>query len=89
MCIAIEASNKTPGGLHIPDSAKSRVNEGLVVAVGPLTSGAYIGETIIFPPHAEYRFKKEGVEYILVKDGEILCGSIPQSSDDSNDSRLA
>jgi len=77
----IEAEQKTAGGILIPDNAKEKPAEGIVVAVGngktlengtrqPLTVKA--GDKVLFSKWGGSEVKVSGKEYLLVKEDEIL-----------------
>jgi chaperonin GroES len=78
----IEAEEKTAGGILIPDNAKEKPAEGLVVAVGSgklLDSGkrknleVKEGDRILFGKWSGTEVKVEGVEHLLLKEEEILA----------------
>lgn len=76
-------SDKTSGGIYIPDSAKLEdVKRAEVVKVGPgiyTQSGVLIpmslteGDTVIIPPyHQGNEIKVNGERYTLLRESEIL-----------------
>jgi chaperonin GroES len=78
----IEAESKTKGGIVLPDSAKEKPREGLVIAVGEgrLTDdGQRIAiavkpkDRVIFSSYAGTEVKYEGKEYLIVREDEILA----------------
>jgi len=78
----IEAESKTKGGIVLPDSAKEKPREGLVIAVGEgrLTDdGQRIAiavkpkDRVIFSSYAGTEVKYEGKEFLIVREDEILA----------------
>jgi chaperonin GroES len=78
-----EQSDKTEGGLYIPESAKvNAVKRAEVVAVGDglySTNGKLIpmvlsvGDIVVIPPYRdEAEVKLDGVNYLLMRENEIL-----------------
>jgi chaperonin GroES len=78
----VEAETRTKGGIVLPDSAKEKPREGLVIAVGEgrLTDeGQRIAvavkpkDRVIFSSYAGTEVKYEGKEYLIVREDEILA----------------
>ena len=80
----IEAETKTPGGLFIPDAAKEKPAEGLVVAVGDGTrdkDGARIpldvkaGDRVLFSKYSgtEIKVVIDGGEHLILREEEVLA----------------
>lgn len=80
----IEADNKTAGGLFIPDNAKEKPVEGLVVAVGSgvLTKdGARIpldvkaGDHVLFAKYSgtEVKVVLDGGEHLILREDDLLA----------------
>ena len=83
----IDANNKTPGGIIIPDTAKEKPTEGEVIAVGPGgrdESGKLIpidlkkGDRVLFGKWSGTEVKLDGVEYLIMKESDIM-GVIEQT----------
>jgi len=78
-----EASEKTAGGILLPDTAKDKPQKGKVLAVGPgrLTKdGKYtpldvkVGETVLFTNWAGDEFKQaQGENVLLMRIDDILA----------------
>ena len=84
----IDAENKTPGGIIIPDTAKEKPTEGEVIAVGPGgrdEAGKLIpidlkkGDRVLFGKWSGTEVKLDGVEYLIMKESDIM-GVIDQTS---------
>ena len=78
----LEAEQKTAGGILIPDNAKEKPAEGLVVAVGNgklLDNGQRLsiavkeGDKVLFGKWSGSEVKIQGQDYLLVKEDEILA----------------
>jgi len=72
----------TKSGIVIPDTAKEKPQEGLVVAVGNgrlLDNGERAsievreGDRVLFAKYGGTEFKLEGEEYLVLKESDILA----------------
>jgi len=76
----IEAEEKSPGGLIIPDTAKEKPQEGLVIAVGPgeQKDGKLIpvevrtGDHVLFGKYSGTEIKLDGEEHLILRESDIL-----------------
>ncbi len=77
----VEEEEKTKGGIIIPDTAKEKPVEGLVVAVGKgkvLENGTKVdmsvkvGDRILFSKYAGNEVKIDGVEHLIMREDDIL-----------------
>ena len=78
----LDAEEKTAGGLFIPDSAKEKPMQGLVIAVGEgkLLEGGQLrplevkeGQTVFFRKYAGNEISLDGVEHMIMREDEILA----------------
>jgi chaperonin GroES len=78
----VEEEEKTSGGIIIPDSAKEKPQEGLVVAVGPgkvLETGKHSepevkrGDRILFSKYSGTDVTVDDEEHIIVREDDILA----------------
>jgi chaperonin GroES len=76
-----EASDRTPGGLYIPDTVASRPNQGKVLAVGRGKASkrgvthrldVQVGDVVLFGAYTGQTLEFDGTEYILLREAEIL-----------------
>ena len=74
-------TEKTSGGLYIPDSAKEKPQEGEVVSVGKgkrLEDGkvvpldVQVGDRILFGKYSGSDIKLDGEEYLIMREDEVL-----------------
>ena len=77
----IQEEEKTKGGIIIPDTAKEKPQEGLVVAVGKgktTEEGKVIapdvkkGDRILFGKYSGSDIKVDGNEYMIMREDEVL-----------------
>ena len=78
----VEEEAKTKGGIIIPDSAKEKPQEGLVVAVGPgkvtdngtrVTPEVKAGDRILFGKYSGTDIKVDGVEHLILREDDLLA----------------
>jgi chaperonin GroES len=78
----VEAQKTTKGGIVLPDSAKEKPREGIVIAVGEgrlSDDGTRIAiavkpkDRVIFSSYAGTEVKYGGNEYLIVREDEILA----------------
>jgi chaperonin GroES len=78
----VEEETKTKGGIIIPDSAKEKPQEALVVAVGPgkvtdngtlVPPGVKAGDKVLFGKYSGTEIKVEGVEHLILREDDILA----------------
>ena len=78
----VEEESKTKGGIIIPDSAKEKPQEGLVVAAGPgkvADNGTRVpcevkaGDRILFGKYSGSDIKVDGVEHLIMREDDILA----------------
>jgi chaperonin GroES len=76
-----ESSEKTAGGLFIPDSAKEKPQEGEVIAVGAgkhkedgsrQTLDVKAGDRVLFGKYSGSEIKLDGEEFLIMREDEIL-----------------
>ncbi|MEI5909478.1 co-chaperone GroES [Bacillus spongiae] len=78
----VESEEKTASGIVLPDSAKEKPQEGVIVAVGAgrvLDSGervapeVAVGERILFSKYSGTEVKYDGSEYLVLRESDILA----------------
>jgi chaperonin GroES len=79
---AVEAEDKSPGGILLPDTAKEKPQQGEVIAVGPgrlLDSGKIsamdlqVGDRIYFAKYGGTEVKVGGDEFIILRQDDVLA----------------
>ena len=72
-----EAETMTAGSLYIPDNAKEKPQQGVVVAVGPGAKDEPMevkaGETVLYGKYAGTEVTVDGKKYLIVKQSDILA----------------
>jgi len=77
----LDSEEKSKGGIIIPDTAKEKPSEGVVVAVGPGTrddSGKIVapdvkaGDRILFGKWSGTEVKLDGEELLIMKESDIM-----------------
>lgn len=77
----VDAGEEVRGGIVIPDTAKEKPQEGVVVAVGEgrvLDSGQKVamsvkaGDKVLFGKYSGSEVKLNDEEYLIMSEGEIL-----------------
>ncbi len=78
----VEEETKTKGGIIIPDTAKEKPQEGLVVAVGSgkvtdkgnrVTPEVKKGDRILFGKYSGTDIKVDGEEHLILREDDILA----------------
>jgi chaperonin GroES len=79
---ALEAREKTKGGIVLPDSAKEKPQEGKVVAVGKgktaddgkvIALEVKIGDKILYGKYSGTEVTIDDTEYLIMKEEDILA----------------
>nr|WP_314545396.1 co-chaperone GroES [uncultured Empedobacter sp.] len=71
------AETKTASGIIIPDSAKEKPQEGIVIAVGngkkdePMTVA--VGDKVLYGKYSGTELKLEGKDYLIMREADILA----------------
>jgi chaperonin GroES len=77
----VEEDTKTAGGIIIPDTAKEKPSQGVVVAVGPGTRGddgklnaldVKVKDKILFGKWSGSEVTVDGQELLIMKESDIL-----------------
>jgi chaperonin GroES len=79
----VQEEEKTKGGIIIPDTAKEKPMEGIVVAVGGGRTGGEDnkkiplevkkGDRVLFSKYAGTEIKIDGEEHLLMKEEDIIA----------------
>ena len=77
----LQETEKTAGGLYIPDTAKEKPVEGKVIAVGSgklLEDGTVrkpdvkAGDKVLFAKYSGTEYKVDEIEYLILSEKDIL-----------------
>lgn len=75
-------SEKSAGGIFIPDTAKEKPQKGKIVAAGPgrvtddgklVAISVKVGDMVVYSKYAGTEWKEEGVEFLIVRESDILA----------------
>jgi chaperonin GroES len=78
----LEEGEQQVGGIIIPDTAKEKPQRGKVIAVGNgktndegerVALDVKTGDTILFGKYSGQEIKLDGVEYLIMKEDEVLA----------------
>ncbi|MDF1798442.1 MAG: co-chaperone GroES [Planctomycetota bacterium] len=78
----LEAEEKTAGGILLPESAKEKPKEGVIVAVGEgklnddgkrAALNVKKGERVLFSSYAGTEVKYQGEDYLIMAENDILA----------------
>ncbi len=87
----IEESERTAGGIIIPDTAKEKPSQGEVIAVGPgardergelVALDVQVGDIVLFGKWSGTEVKLDGEDLLIMKESDILgiVQGVPSSS---------
>ncbi|HSE29074.1 MAG TPA: co-chaperone GroES [Candidatus Saccharimonadales bacterium] len=68
-----QAQNKTASGLFLPDEAKEKSVVAKVVAVGKEVKEVKKDDLIVYKEYSVTELKTGGVEYLIVKEEDVLA----------------
>lgn len=74
---AAPAEEKTASGIYIPDTAKEKPSQGIVVAVGtgkpeePIT--VQVGDKVLYGKYAGTEITYEGKEYLIMRESDLYA----------------
>ena len=77
----IEEENKTAGGIIIPDTAKEKPSQGVIVSVGPggrdeagheIPMTLKVGDRVLFGKWSGTEVKIEGEDLVIMKESEVF-----------------
>ncbi len=77
-----DEASQSAGGIFIPDTAKEKPQTGQVIAAGPgrvtdegktIPLNVKVGDTVIYSKYAGTEYTEDGVEYLVVRESDILA----------------
>jgi chaperonin GroES len=78
----VESENRTKGGIIIPDTAKEKPAEGIVMAVGPGAVAAdgsrrepvlKQGDRVLFTKYGGTEVKLDGADHLIMRESDVLA----------------
>ncbi|MCD5412238.1 co-chaperone GroES [Thermodesulfovibrionales bacterium] len=67
-----EETEKTAGGIYVPDVAKEKPQKGGVEAIGSEVKDVKVGDSVIFDKYAGSKITVDETEYLIIKEEDIL-----------------
>ena len=71
------AETKTASGIYIPDTAKEKPQEGIVVAAGPGKKdepiSVTVGDKVLYGKYAGTELKLDGKDYLIMRESDIFA----------------
>ena len=77
----VEEENRTAGGIIIPDTAKEKPSQGIVVSVGPggrdeagheIPMTLKVGDRVLFGKWSGTEVKIDGEDLVIMKESEVF-----------------
>ena len=77
----VEEENRTAGGIIIPDTAKEKPSQGVIVSVGPggrdeagheIPMTLKVGDRVLFGKWSGTEIKIEGEDLVIMKESEVF-----------------
>lgn len=68
-----EAKTQTASGIYLPDSSKEKPVIAEVKAVGGDVKNVKVSDKIIYKEYSTTELKIDGVEYLIVKEEDVLA----------------
>ena len=79
---SIEQAPTSAGGVILPDTAKEKPQEGVIIAVGPgrrtdkgdvIPMELKVGDKVIYSKYSGSEIKIDGTEYLIVSEKDVLA----------------
>lgn len=67
-----EETEKTPGGIYVPDTAKEKPQKGKVEAVGSEVKEIKVGDIILFDRYSGSKVRVNDTEHLIIKEEDVL-----------------
>ncbi len=67
-----EEVEKTSGGIYVPDVAKEKPQKGKVHSIGSEVKTVKIGDTVLFDKYSGTKVSFDNMEYLILKEEDIL-----------------
>jgi chaperonin GroES len=78
---ALDATEQMRGGLHIPDTAKEKPQQGEIVAVGPgrfeegkrVPMELKLGDKVLYAKYSGTEVRLDGEQYLILRETDVLA----------------
>jgi len=70
-----EGETKSPGGIIIPDSAREKTQQGVIVEIGDpaLVTNVKNGQRVMYDKYGGISIKIKGEEYLILKMDDLIA----------------
>jgi len=69
----LEGALQTPGGIHLPDSAREKQREGEVIGVADdATEEVVVGDRVVYKEFSGTEVEADGEDYLLLSSEDLL-----------------
>ena len=68
-----EETEKTAGGIYVPDTAKEKPQQGKVEAVGKDVKELKVGDVVLFDKYSGSKVKVDDAEQLVLKEEDVLA----------------
>jgi chaperonin GroES len=78
----LEQDDMTAGGIVLPETAKEKPQQGLILAVGPgardedgkhIDMDVKVGDKVLFAKYSGTEIKMDGKKYLILREDDILA----------------
>ncbi|MCX8028963.1 MAG: co-chaperone GroES [Brevinematales bacterium] len=70
----LQVEEKTKGGIYIPQTAQEKTQHGIVEEIGdPELVKVKVGQKVIYDKYAGTQIKIDDVEYLILKNDDVLA----------------
>ena len=78
----LEGEDTLPSGIVLPDSAKEKPQEGLVISTGEgarddkgarIAMDVKVGDTVLYSKYAGTEVKIDGKEHLIIRENDVLA----------------
>ncbi|MDD7303379.1 MAG: co-chaperone GroES [Bacteroidaceae bacterium] len=73
----VAAEEKTASGIIIPDTAKEKPLQGVIIAVGPGSKDeemqVKVGDTVLYGKYAGTEVELEGKKYLIMRQSDVVA----------------
>ena len=70
------------GALHLPDSAKAKANDGIVLAIGEWVTQIAVGDWVLFSRNHAHYVQSQGEDVVLVSERSVVLVLEEEESDE-------
>jgi len=79
---SVEQAQQSAGGVILPDTAKEKPQEGVIIAVGPgrktdkgdlIPMDLKAGDKVIYSKYSGSEIKLDGTEYLIISEKDVLA----------------